>query len=198
MSKKVIAILGYDRCGKDTTAYVLQTILQTKQKSVTIVRFADILKKITADILNISPVILEKMKNDKKMVCIGTEYTETRDFIIRIATTLRKHLGSKVFVNPLIDFIKDNEYEYFIIPDLRFMTEDNSLATLPVKKIVDNYIRVWLDSDLPTCGKNGKVYDLEVLGLNCNITIKNRDGNVCDLYKEINEKLLPLLKLTNT
>ena len=195
MGKKVIAVLGYDKCGKDTIAYVIKNVLQTKQKSVTIIKFADVLKKITSDILNISPVILEKMKDDKKMICIGTEYIEARDFIIRVASTLRKHLGNKIFVNPLLEYIKDNDYEYFIIPDLRFIAEDNELSLLRANGGIDKYIKIWLDSDLPTCGKNGKIYDLEILELNRNVTIENKINNVCNLYKEVNKKLLPVLGL---
>jgi len=195
MNKKVIAVLGYDKCGKDTTAYIIKNILQAKQKSVTIVRFADVLKKIASDILNISPVILEKMKDDKKMICIGTEYIEARDFIIRVASTLRKHLGNKIFVNPLLEYIKDNDYEYFIIPDLRFIAEDNVLSLLRTNGGIDKYIKIWLDSNLNTCGKNRKIYDLDVLEPSCNIVIKNRDGNMSNLYKEVNKKLLPVLGL---
>lgn len=107
--KKVILISGKAQNGKDTVANILKKKLMFKKKKVLIAHFADLVKFVCEKYFNWDG---KKDENGRKILqSVGTD-------IIR-----------KQNPNYWVDFVKgilvmfENEWDYILIPDARFINE---------------------------------------------------------------------------
>lgn len=106
---KVITISGKAQAGKDTTARLLKDQLNSKQRSVVILHYADLLKYQATSLFGWNG---KKDKNGR---------------------TLLQHLGTEIvrkknpnyWVDYLVGVLKmyDGEWDYALIPDARFPNE---------------------------------------------------------------------------
>ena len=107
--KKVICISGKAQHGKDTTATILRSILQTRGNKVIVFHYADLLKHLCREYFE-----WDGLKNDA-------------------GRTLLQYVGTDVVrtkrPNYWVDFAKDffklfeDEWDYVLIPDCRFPNE---------------------------------------------------------------------------
>ena len=188
-SKKVILITGYDRCGKDYLADKLANYLDAA-----IIHLADPLKDIVCDMLGLNREELEDLKNNYYS-CLDIEYgyngkdrSQTlnfRNFIIKIASILRKNISEHVFTEATKNRIKESNKDYIIIPDVRFLIEYEELS----KSF--NTFTIKLDSELDSCGKNGIKYEVDKIPYD--YMFKNTEDiirfaeNLKDLIKNIKD-----------
>lgn len=109
----LIGLTGFAGAGKDHTAALLQSYLQTTHNiTAPIVHFADPLKEITHH-------LFPTLSRDKTDLTVRKAYQE-------MGSLLRHHLSSEVFVNALHWEITQDEYPYFyIISDVRYPEEIN-------------------------------------------------------------------------
>ena len=103
------------RMGKDTVAKIMSDL----DESAWILRFADPLKEIVADMLGVSVTTLDEMKNESPIF---------RDYLKRFGNGAMKHwFGQNVWRDLLIkraeNMQKVHGFETFIIPDFRFKNE---------------------------------------------------------------------------
>ena len=171
----LIGLTGYDRCGKDTIAIEILKVLKARKFKSEIIRLADPLKDFTSLLLNIDKGILEKFKNDNIMLGFGTDLKTTRDIIISVATAFRKYYGEDFFINHLFNSLKEDVV--YIIPDVRFKIEAEKIKQ-------NNGILIRVNSDLYTCGKNGKRYEVDDIVPDFNIN--NKADEFDSLATEIN------------
>jgi hypothetical protein len=176
---RFIAIIGYDDCGKDTTAKLLKKKLAEKMINSKITSFAYPLKGICSELLGVSIDELEEMKKNNDIVYLHKKQCTTRDFIIQVASSLRKHFGDNLFAKHIAT--SNHEEDFIIVPDMRFLVEYETLRTH------GGILVVRLDSNLDNCGKNGKKYDVDYIEHDC--VIRNEKGNMGILEKDI-EKLV--------
>jgi len=172
----IIGIVGLDRCGKDTFAKMLVKEFKKHKKEVAIRSFADKLKDVTADIMKVDRHLLEKMKNDNILVSNGIEIMTTRDYIIRVADSIRKNLGEDVFIDALKkELNKIENIDIVILPDTRFVLEAEMIKQM-------NGLVVRLHSDTSNCGKNGKRYEVDKIKPDVNV--KNKKGQLTVMEDE--------------
>jgi len=178
----VVGVTGYDRCGKDTIVNQIDKVLKLRGYKTDIRRLADPLKDFVSNLLRIDKHLLEKMKNDNKLICLGLDIVTTRDFIINSATALRDTFGDDFFIEMVFKDL-DND-KIYLIPDVRFKREAEYIKSL-------NGLIIRLHSDLKTCGKNGKRYEVDEIKPDVNIT--NKAGDFDFLSNEVN-KLVDFLE----
>ena len=193
--KYVVMITGYDRCGKD---YIAQKLKEDLNADV--IHLADSLKNICWDILDIDRETLEACKNKNGLIEIETSIPcfsnkvfpsayNARNFIIKVATSIRKHLGKNVFIDALKENIFNSKKDIIIVPDVRFEIEYYSIKNMNNT----NTVLIKIDSDLEECGKNGIKYEVD--NLNPDILFKNTKNersfniNYDWLLKEIKNRL---------
>ena len=153
--KTVIAIIGYDRCGKDTVAeYIKDFTIDSK-----IIRFGDVLKKIVSECLDIKLDKLEKYKNKDKKIRVHKKKKTMRDVLVDVSNVLKNELKENVLTERTIKDILLSDSKIIIIPDLRFGKELFSLLRLEKDKKI-KLITVFLVSNLDECGMNKKKYEI--------------------------------------
>jgi len=121
---KIILISGFKRAGKDYVA----SILNQELKNSAICSFAEPLKKIIADTLNISLEVLDKCKNNEAMLYEGNNSFEIsiREVLQGFGSeAMKPWFGDSVWVDVLVK--KDIQADYIIIPDWRFNVEYETL-----------------------------------------------------------------------
>ena len=193
--KYIIMITGYDRCGKD---YIAQKLKEDLNADV--IHLADSLKNICCDILDINRETLEVCKNKNGLIEIETSIPcysnevfpsthNVRNFIIKVATSIREHLGENVFIDALKENIFKSKKDVIIVPDVRFEIEYYSIKNMNNA----NTVLIKIDSDLEECGKNGIKYEVD--NLNPDIVFKNTKNersfniNYGWLLKEIKNRI---------
>lgn len=125
--RKVIALTGYSRCGKDMTADMLKTLYEEEGKTVAIFNFSHALKVITAKILNITMDELEEYKNCEHIIPFGNEELTMRKILNRISQVFKSLHGDDYFTNLVSTAINDVTADIIIITDLRYMGEYDML-----------------------------------------------------------------------
>jgi len=185
---KIILITGYDRCGKDYVASKLADYLNADIKHL-----ADTLKDIVCDILNLKREELEEFKDNEHYISrhitktnIMPDLCSVRNYIIKVATTLRKNIGEHIFIEAIKDKIKESNKDYIIIPDIRFLIEYEELS----KSF--NTFTIKIDSELDNCGKNDIKYEVDKIPYD--YIFKNTEDiiefveNLKSLIRNINEE----------
>ena len=169
--KYLIAITGFDRCGKDYVATKLVKIFKAKR-----VAFATPLKEVACDFLSMSLKEFDINKNEKQILEIRPRVDRLgktmsyRNFIIDLSVNLRKNLGDKIFINKTIETLKNADEEVGVITDMRFQLEEKSIREFAVKNNV-KLVVVRVKSDMFSCGENGIKY--EVPNIKFDLEFKN-------------------------
>lgn len=136
----VITISGKARHGKDTFAKMLKSILESKDKKVLILRYADYLKMICKDYFGWNGEKDEAGRTLLQQVGTNKIRAKDPDFWVKI-------------VNELITVLED-DFDYFIIPDTRFPNEISYLKTHDKKVVTVKVIRDNFESELTKEQKN--------------------------------------------
>jgi len=199
VNRHIITLSGYDRCGKDTIAEIMEEKLNKKHIKCKILHFADPIKDIVRTVLDIDEFKFETLLKNKDENTIGIKLNQygdnfnnshfknksLRESIIKTAKNLKQNFGEDFFAKLVTESLKkDNKTEVFIIPDLRFKIEDKRLETYIMyynnkinsgrsKKKLIKYTKVFVDSKISSCGKNKKTYDLKELDFDKKITNSN-------------------------
>jgi hypothetical protein len=126
------------------------------------------------------------MKNDNIIIGLGAEYVPTRMALIRVGTALRKELGDDIFARLLLDDLYSKNYDFAIIPDLRFKGEEKAV------KDKNGYI-IRLESNISTCGKNGIKYDVPYI--KHDVIVTNTTGMLGRMYEELDRVANYLVKI---
>ena len=180
--KKVFLIHGFKRSGKDTIAKILQEELSNSK----IISLASPIKNILQEMFGLTTEELETIK-DKETLFIYS-YDENiikkknrfRHYIITLGQELKK-------INPYIwsefvlqEIYKDiNEYDYFVIPDVRFFEEEYMFLRreLPFDIITIKVKKNGIESDgtEPEKGIDDKYFDYVI----------ENNGTINDLRKQV-------------
>lgn len=123
--KKVIAICADGHgAGKTTLAGFIQEYYMTKNDGVAnVLSFVNILKATASDLIGYKAVYDEKDKPLEKL-----NGKTARDLLIFMGEGIKKEFGQEFFVKNLIDNdIEDSDFDLYIIDDLRFPVELDTL-----------------------------------------------------------------------
>lgn len=169
---KVILISGKANSGKDTTANVIKSELEQWGRTVLVLHFADYIKRYC--------------------VMMGWD-GETKDEYWR---GVLQHLGTEKIrqelnmpnfhVNRICEDIKilSDNYDYFLIPDMRFPNELHyTRAMFPEQTMDIRIVRKYFESTLTDEQKNHPS-ETALNGFNFTYEIYN-DGNLNDLYSSV-------------
>lgn len=142
---KIILIAGPKRGGKDYCGEQISLELNRRGYSTSIMRFADPMKFIIAETFGITMDELEDYKNDTDTFGIEIkaypnnqpqatiEYTDFREILQRFGTEAMKPVfGENVWakiVYDKIDASENEEIDFILVPDFRFMIEYDERAT---------------------------------------------------------------------
>ena len=137
MNKKIIALTGIARSGKDTTAdYLVQKYGYIR------LAYADIMKSILCSTFNITPEELEAYKNDKysflavfnakqSMNTYKYPYDELkvnfRNILENFGQSMKALFGEKVWSNLIVQKIKELNHDKIVVSDVRFHVEIDGL-----------------------------------------------------------------------
>jgi hypothetical protein len=128
---KIINISGKAQHGKDTTALILKEKLQLKNKKVVIAHYADLLKYEAKQFFNWD----------------GNKDEKGRHILQYIGTDVIRAKKPDYWVGFIKEFMTmfQNEWDYVIIPDCRFVNECeawkiNGWSNVSVRVIRDNFI----------------------------------------------------------
>lgn len=126
---QVITISGKAECGKDTTATVLKTELETLGYSVLITHYADLLKYVCKQFFGWNGKKDEEGRTLLQIV--GTEGIRTKEPTYWVD-----------FVKQILEFFP-NEWDFVLIPDTRFPNEIDGMKegfqTISVKIVRPNF-----------------------------------------------------------
>lgn len=121
--KPIILIGERKRQGKDTFALFLKEQIENKGYNVNILHFADALKEIVAEMLNLTVEELDELKNNenKKLNVNGKELTY-RELLVNFGNgKIKQYFGKDVWKRIVLKKIDFKSYT--IIPDFRFIEE---------------------------------------------------------------------------
>ena len=157
---KIVGIIGFDRCGKDTLADIIKYIINKRtDKRVCKRSFGAYVKHSVSAVLNIPYWQLDKFKNENKIIEVGDFKGTMRDFIIDYSEHMKSKYGKSVWIEPL--FRDSENIDIIIIPDIRFVAEYEYL----LDNYKDNLVLIDMVSTLESCGSNGKIYEIpDILG----------------------------------
>lgn len=172
---KVILISGKAMAGKDTAAEILKEKLEKEDKKVVILHFAQYIKDYLKIYMNWN----------------GEKTDEWRTLLQKLGTEIIKQkLGMQHFhVNRIVEDIKIlNElgYEYFIIPDTRFINEIAfMMAHFPYNTISIRIHRLGFENYLTDEQKNHlSEVDLDGFKFDYNVYVQNGVDHLKDeMYK---------------
>jgi len=158
--KKIILLNGQKRSGKDYSAELLKEILGKDE--VNIISFAEPIKKIASELFEISLEDLDDYKNDNDLYGIEIKvypdnqapctikYTNFRKILQKLGTEAIKPIfGNNVWADQAVKKVQDNEKEWTIIPDFRFISEYEQIKKLGKANQIDVYTVNIFNSDLP-------------------------------------------------
>lgn len=130
---RLILVNGKKRSGKDWFAEKLQEELYKNKKTSEVMSFAEPIKNIIAQTLNISEQELDDYKNEKRPLGInyakmdGYSFEKLTDFraILQNFGTeaMKKWFGDDVWLNLFRKRFKTSNVDYIIVPDFRFRVE---------------------------------------------------------------------------
>lgn len=135
MNKKIIALTGIARSGKDTTAdYLVQKYGYVR------LAYADIMKSILCSTFNITPQELEAYKNDSNSTIAVLDINQSADFVKygllkvtfrnileNFGQSMKALFGEKVWSNLIVQKIKELNYDKIVVSDVRFHVEIDGL-----------------------------------------------------------------------
>ena len=130
---KVICISAKARHGKDTAAEILKEHLESLDKKVLIIHYADLLKFICTKFFGWD----------------GNKDEKGRTILQHIGTDIVGKKDPAYWVNFVVDFLKlfENEWDYALIPDCRYPVE--------VQNMMDNFETILLRVERPLSFDNG-------------------------------------------
>ena len=138
--KKVIAICADGHgAGKTTLAGFIQDYYMTKNDGAAVVlSFVEILKAAASDLIGYKAAYDEKDKPLEKL-----NGKTVRDLLIFMGEGIKKEFGQDFFVkNTIVNDIEDSTYDLYIIDDLRFPVELDTLRD----KYGDDLIVIYVHS----------------------------------------------------
>lgn len=161
---RVILISGKAMAGKDTTAEILKEKLEKENKKVVILHFAKYIKDYLKIYMNWN----------------GEKTDEWRTLLQKLGTeVIKQKLNMPHFhVNRVVEdikILKELGYEYFIIPDTRFINEVTfMMAHFPYDTISVRVHRMGFENNLTDEQKNHlSEVDLDNFTFNYNIYVQN-------------------------
>lgn len=177
MIKSIFLISGFAQHGKDSTANILKEKLNGK---TLILHNADYLKYICSSYLGWNGEKTEYWRSELQN--IGTEKTKIE---------LKKYLFWTTIVCDTIEILQD-KYEYFLIPDCRFVSEIHyPMARYPNLIKTIRVERLNFDNGLTEEQKN-HISETELANYPHDFYIKSESG-LDNLEKEINKILDKLI-----
>lgn len=176
---KIITIAGGKRQGKDTTATIIKNLLEQSGYKVEIMYFADDLKDIACNTLNMNRHELEVYKNRELPV---THKVNARQFLQRLGDSIKDLFGEYSLFNKFKDKIRDIELkgdiDFVIVPDRRFTYEILSDKDIKIK------VHRYVDGEDNHISEKG-IYD-------SNVTHINNTGSTKDLEQVITNWLFAI------
>lgn len=111
--KKIIGLGGVARCGKDTFAAILENKLQQAGRSVKKIALAGPLKQHCDKFLteNIGISAFTQIPQEKLII---------RPFLVWYGDAQRKRTNGKFWTNIASNEIKNSNYDYYIVTDIRY------------------------------------------------------------------------------
>lgn len=128
MNTRIILINGKKRSGKDYFAEQLKLELNSCNKRVHIISFADAIKEILCVTLGISILEFNEYKNNEKYIIMPNgEKVLFRQIIQRFGTdAMQTTFGKNVWVDILKKEADATKADFVLVPDFRFLQEDIS------------------------------------------------------------------------
>lgn len=178
--KKVYAVIGRKRTGKDTVADYMCNKLGAKKYAL-----ATPIKKWVAKMLNITLEELDKYKNEgwelranPNMLDINSEILDIsfRSVLQNAGENMKDFFGPECFMRKSHEVIVNNDIT--VIPDVRLELEQKWL--MANTDVV--FIKIIRDTELD--GDSGHKTETESDGLGYDVLIEN-DGSIEELYAKI-------------
>ena len=177
--RRIIAICGAKRSGKDTCASILE-----KEYGYTHIKIAKKLKDVCKVLFNFSD---EQLENDLKEIEDKKWNTSPRKVMQFLGTEIMQYeiqsilpnIGRKFWINSLLSSISSQDK--YVISDLRFLHEFEE-----IKKLGGLIIRMENDNLIQS---DTHISELEYLKIPFDIIIKNNHRNIEDLRNSINQIL---------
>lgn len=136
----VLMVSGYKRAGKDTVANMIKEIVEEKGAKVEILSFASPLKQITKAIFEITDEQLDDFKNNEKGIFVKHSHkyreqlTDFRKVLQRVGNEAIKPIfGDDVWLKEMNKKIKLSDADLIVIPDFRFLIEDNIPNSITIR-----------------------------------------------------------------
>ena len=143
----VFAFVGYRGCGKNFVAEKLEEALKKENISISTFAFADPIKKIVSELFVFTPEMIEKNKAKEYnhlRFPVGSRNLNMRNILIKTGELIKKYTFENIFVDKIIDDIKNDQSQIKFITDLRFDVEleklrkNTNLKIIKVSPIVDD------------------------------------------------------------
>jgi hypothetical protein len=132
---KIILISAKARCGKDTAAEILEVILKRENKRVLIIHYADFLKNFCKEHFGY----------------ISKEIGNGREILQHFGTDVVRKNYQDTWVDMMVALLKgiQSEYDYIIIPDVRFPNEIEKIQNV-FNTVVLRIVRTNFETNLTT------------------------------------------------
>jgi len=137
---KIIAYIGVIGSGKDYQANEMKKHLESKDRTVKTIKFADALREMIWLLIGWTPKTEEEYEKFKKSTFsfFGGEFSG-REILIRLGTDIMRNYDKNVWVNKMMLKINSSTEDYILITDCRFTNEVNCLIDCGAKFIFCNY-----------------------------------------------------------
>lgn len=181
--KKVYAIIGQKRSGKDTTADYICSKLNCNKYPL-----AQSLKELVCNIFNISMEKLDEYKNEKwDLFAMDWELQKRlnisfRSILQKTGDSMKDFFGIDCFMKKFYQKLLNDNRDYAVIPDVRLKEEQDWLIihSSPI------FIKIIRDITQDTDSTHRSETETNKLGYD--ILIEN-NGTIDDLYKKIDEQI---------
>lgn len=121
---KVILVGGKKRSGKDFVSDLIKRKLESFDKSVETIAFADEIKTILCTTLGITLEQFNDFKNNDETISFSDKTITFRNLIQNFGTdAMQTSFGKFVWRNKVMDFIEETDADYVIVTDFRFPAE---------------------------------------------------------------------------
>jgi len=183
----IILINGKKRAGKDHSA----SLLKDKLKDSEILSFAGPMKRIISETFGITEDDLDTFKNDTEAYGIEIKvypnnqvpgvikYTNFREILQLFGTeAMKPQFGNSVWVDLLLNKIRESDNKIFIVPDFRFLIEESN-----INRKEFNVITLKIESDNEVTG-DGHSSENELNGFNFDYIVDNTKHEKLEEYLE--------------
>jgi ABC-type dipeptide/oligopeptide/nickel transport system ATPase component len=127
MTKQIIGLVGRAGSGKDTIGELIKKHVETKSKSVMMKGFADAIKETLSNIF-IIPLGCFYDRELKEKPMHELYGRSPRDMCKWFGTdVMRKDIDMDIWLNRMFRVIETTDFDFYIIPDVRFLNEAKSI-----------------------------------------------------------------------